>query len=95
MPSPFTPNTEAHRKKMLDAIGMDSVEGLFSDIPEEVRNPDLNLPKAMSELDLRAYASELSAKMFLLVSTPPFWGQVPTGITFLRWCLALLAEANL
>ena len=62
MPSPFTPNTEAHRKKMLDAIGMDSVEGLFSDIPEEVRNPDLNLPKAMSELDLRAYASELSAK---------------------------------
>ena len=62
MPSPFTPNTEEHRKKMLDAIGMDSVEGLFSDIPEEVRNPDLNLPKAMSELDLRAYASELSAR---------------------------------
>ena len=62
MPSPFTPNTEEHRKKMLDAIGMDSVEGLFLDIPEEVRNPDLNLPKAMSELDLRAYASELSAR---------------------------------
>jgi len=62
MPSPFTPNTEEHRKKMLDAIGMDSVEGLFSDIPEEVRNPDLNLPKAMSELDLRAYAAELSAR---------------------------------
>ena len=62
MPSPFTPNTEEHRKKMLDAIGMDSVEDLFADIPEKVRNPDLNLPKAMSELDLRAYASELSSR---------------------------------
>ena len=62
MPSPFTPNTEKHRIKMLDAIGMDSVEDLFADIPEEVRNPDLNLPKAMSELDLRAYASELSSR---------------------------------
>ncbi|SVA72115.1 uncharacterized protein METZ01_LOCUS124969 [marine metagenome] len=47
---------------MLDAIGMDSVEDLFADIPEKVRNPDLNLPKAMSELDLRAYASELSSR---------------------------------
>ncbi|MQG00874.1 MAG: aminomethyl-transferring glycine dehydrogenase subunit GcvPA [SAR202 cluster bacterium] len=62
MPSPFTPNTEEHRKKMLDAIGMDSVEDLFADIPEKVRNPDLNLPKAMSELDLRAFASELSSR---------------------------------
>jgi len=62
MPSPFTPNTEEHRKKMLDAIGMNSVEDLFADIPEKVRNPDLNLPKAMSELDLRAYASELSSR---------------------------------
>ena len=62
MASPFTPNTEEHRKKMLDAIGMDSVEDLFADIPEKVRNPDLNLPKAMSELDLRAYASELSSR---------------------------------
>ena len=44
MPSPFTPNTEEHRKKMLDAIGMDSVEDLIADIPEKVRNPDLNLP---------------------------------------------------
>ena len=62
MSSPFTPNTEEHRKKMLATIGMDSVEDLFKDIPEKVRNPNLNLPKAMSELDLRAYASELSSR---------------------------------
>ena len=62
MSSPFTPNTEENRKKMLATIGMDSVEDLFKDIPEKVRNPNLNLPKAMSELDLRAYASELSSR---------------------------------
>ena len=33
MSSPFTPNTEEHRKKMLATIGMDSVEDLFKDIP--------------------------------------------------------------
>ena len=43
MSSPFTPNTEEHRKKMLATIGMDSVEDLFKDIPEKVRNHNLNL----------------------------------------------------
>ena len=87
MPSPFTPNTEEHRKKMLDAIGMDSVEGLFSDIPEEVRNPDLNLPKAMSELDLRAYASELSARNVSageytsFLGAGSYWHHIPAGVS--------------
>ena len=87
MPSPFTPNTEEHRKKMLDAIGMDSVEGLFSDIPEEVRNPDLNLPKAMSELDLRAYASELSARNVFageytsFLGAGSYWHHIPAVVS--------------
>ena len=30
----YLPNTEADRKEMLAAIGVESVEELFSDIPE-------------------------------------------------------------
>ena len=46
---------------MLDAIGVDSVDELFSDIPEEYRNPDLDLPPPMSEFDLKRYFADLAS----------------------------------
>ena len=51
--SPYTPNTDDDRRQMLDAIGAASVDELFSDIPEEYRNPGLDLPPPASELELR------------------------------------------
>ena len=51
--SPYTPNTDSDRRAMLDAIGVDSVDDLFADIPAEHRNPDLDLPPPTSELELR------------------------------------------
>ncbi len=51
--SPYTPNTDADRRKMLDAIGVDSADELFQDIPSEHRNPALDLPAPLSELELR------------------------------------------
>ena len=59
--SPYTPNTDADRRRMLDAIGVDSVDELFADIPERHRNPTLDLPPPMSEFDLRRYFAELAA----------------------------------
>ncbi len=51
--SPYTPNTDDDRRKMLDAIGVDSIDDLFLDIPAERRNPALDLPPPASELELR------------------------------------------
>ena len=46
---------------MLDAIGVDSVDELFSDIPEEHRDPTLDLPPPMSEFDLKRYFADLAS----------------------------------
>ncbi len=58
----YLPNTEADRREMLAAIGLESVEELFSDIPEAVRfKGRLELPEAMSELELRRHMAELAS----------------------------------
>ncbi len=59
--SPYSPNTDADRRQMLDAIGVDSVEELFADIPEGHRNPPLDLPPPMSEFDLKRYFAALAS----------------------------------
>lgn len=49
----YLPHTDADRRKMLDAIGVDSVDSLFEDIPAAVRlNTPLHLPAALSEPEL-------------------------------------------
>ena len=59
--SPYTPNTSADRRRMLDAIGVKSAGELFDDIPAEHRDPVLDLPAPRSEMELSAYARELAA----------------------------------
>ncbi len=60
--SPYTPNTDSDRRIMLDAIGVDSVDDLFSDIPAEHRNPELDLPAPTSELELRREIEAMAAE---------------------------------
>ena len=60
--SPYSPNTEADRRKMLDAIGVDSVEELFQDIPSQHRNPALNIPPPISEYELRREIEEMASE---------------------------------
>lgn len=58
----FIPNTEEDRKQMLAFIGIDSVEGLFKDINEALRlKEELNLPKAMSEVEMLQHMRGLSS----------------------------------
>lgn len=45
--------TEAERAEMLAAIGVEQVADLFADVPEALRFPELNLPPALSEIELR------------------------------------------
>ena len=48
---PYSPHVDRDRKKMLGAIGAPSVASLFEDIPEAIRNPKLDLPPPLSELE--------------------------------------------
>ena len=51
--SPYTPNTDDDRQRMLNAIGVRSFDDLVADIPAEHRNPPIDLPPPTSELELR------------------------------------------
>lgn len=59
--SHYMPNTPNEREQMLDVIGVTSVEELFADIPQEHRNPDLNIPPPMSELELKSELATISS----------------------------------
>lgn len=59
----FLPHTEEERKEMLQTIGVDSTEELFSDIPKQIQMArPLNIPAPMSELELTKHLQELSKK---------------------------------
>ncbi|MDP6493920.1 MAG: aminomethyl-transferring glycine dehydrogenase subunit GcvPA [Dehalococcoidia bacterium] len=58
--SPYVPNTDTDRSDMLKAIGVESVEALFADIPEGYGRPSLDLPSPLSELELRRELQALS-----------------------------------
>ncbi len=59
----YIPNTDADCRRMLDAIGVRSVEELFADIPASVRlKRPLRVPPALSEADLARHLRALAAK---------------------------------
>lgn len=59
----YLPNTDADRRQMVEALGLQSVEELFADIPDRVRfKGKLELPRAMSELELVRHMDELAGR---------------------------------
>ncbi len=53
---PYIPNTKEDEQRMLEVIGVNSIDDLFSDIPEDVKlKRDLNLNPSMSELEAAKY----------------------------------------
>ena len=56
-------NTPEDQRVMLSAIGVNSVDDLFRGIPESMRLArPLNLPAAMSELELAQHMSRLAGR---------------------------------
>ena len=50
---PFVPHTSQDEQVMLDAIGVESIEALFDEIPSEIRSGVLaNIPSSISEKEL-------------------------------------------
>ena len=59
---PYGPHTSADRERMLAALGIDSVDALFADIPESLRATPLDLPPPEPELELAARLRGLAAR---------------------------------
>ena len=63
MTHPYLPLTGHDREAMLETIGVDSVEALFADVPEEVRlRRPLDLEPPLSEQELVAHLEELASR---------------------------------
>jgi glycine dehydrogenase subunit 1 len=56
----YIPHTDEDRRIMLDALGLASLDDLFEAVPKDVRFPDLDLPPAVSEMEIAAEIHELS-----------------------------------
>ncbi len=59
----YLPMTEADRKEMLDFLGLNSTEELFTNIPEDIRfKGELKLPSPLSEAALVKHMNRLAGK---------------------------------
>jgi glycine dehydrogenase subunit 1 len=72
--SHYIPNTEQEQAEMLATLGLGSIDELFLDIPEKFRNPPLDLPAPMSELEIQRELSALASQNRALSSGPSFLG---------------------
>ncbi len=60
---PYIPHTDEEIKEMLDVVGVNTLEDLFSDIPEEMKfKGALDLPTSKSEGEVYSYLSSLAKK---------------------------------
>jgi glycine dehydrogenase subunit 1 len=60
---PYLLNTPADRKAMLEAIGVGTLDDLFRNVPDKLRlHRPLNVPPALTEIELQQHMAELAAK---------------------------------
>jgi len=56
----FIPHTDLEREEMLKVIGVNSLDDLFKDVPEACRFPKLDLPPALTEMQVYAEMQDIS-----------------------------------
>ncbi len=56
---PYFPQTPDDIKRMLDVIGIETVDDLYKDVPESVRLKDYDLPSSHSEIEIRKKLEKL------------------------------------
>jgi glycine dehydrogenase subunit 1 len=58
----YHPHTKQDETIMLEAIGVDSLEDLFTDVPAQYRFPNLNLPPTLTEMEVVAEMEALAGR---------------------------------
>lgn len=56
----FNPHTSEDRREMLATIGISSVDELFSPVPDDIRFPELNLPRSLTEMEASRRMQDLA-----------------------------------
>ena len=70
----YIPLTQDDEREMLAAVGAESIDALFADIPESLRIERLNLPAGMSEMEARRHMRALASKSADIDEYPCFLG---------------------
>jgi glycine dehydrogenase subunit 1 len=71
----YLPLTANDRAEMLAAIGVDSIDALFDDVPEAARLAGpVDLPRAMGEIEVERLVSRMAARNVAAGSVPFFIG---------------------
>lgn len=70
----YLPLTATDRQAMLEKIGVRHVDELFKDIPSDVLNPEIDLPRLKSEMEVERYLSRMASKNTAAGSVPFFVG---------------------
>jgi glycine dehydrogenase subunit 1 len=71
----YLPLTANDRAEMLAAIGVDSIDALFDDVPETARLAGpVDLPRAMGEIEVERLVSRMAARNVAAGSVPFFIG---------------------
>jgi glycine dehydrogenase subunit 1 len=71
----YLPLTADDRAEMLAAIGVDSIDALFEDVPEAARLAGpVDLPRAMGEIEVERLVSRMAARNVAAGSVPFFIG---------------------
>lgn len=70
----YLPLTNTDRQEMLDKIGARHVDDLFKDIPTEDLNPEIDLPRHKSEMEVERHLGRLAGKNVAAGSVPFFVG---------------------
>ena len=73
-PHSYFPHSESQRNEMLTTIGAANVDELFTDIPIRFRNPVLDLPPALTELELVRELAYLAKRNSVPGDYPCFLG---------------------
>lgn len=72
---PYFSLTEKDIKQMLETLGLNSIEELFSDVPEDLKlKKPLNIPNSKSEFEITKYLTELSKMNASSYDYPTFLG---------------------
>ena len=73
---PYIPNSLSEiKQEMMQAIGIESIEELYADIPEKYRlEKPLNLPEALSEFEIKKHVETLLSKNKTCNDMPVFLG---------------------
>jgi glycine dehydrogenase subunit 1 len=59
---PYIPTTDSQKAEMLAAMGIDSIEKLFDDIPKDFRFPAINIDAELSEIEVLRDMQKLADK---------------------------------